>query len=77
MVSDRRLISCRTLMQKRAGGVLVQRQGLALLIDGGLRGFGAAQALGPGEFFLEQHHRAEDDAQGLEEKAYKKFHGRF
>ena len=60
---------------KRAGLVLVQRQRLALLIDFLLRGGRATHALGLGEFFLEQHDRAEDGAQRPEEESDKSFHG--
>jgi hypothetical protein len=56
---------------------VVQGQALALQVGALLRGWRANDAFGLGEFFLEQHHRAEDDAQGLEERSDDNFHARF
>ena len=62
---------------KRAGCILIQRKRFALLVDCDLRGWRAAQTFGPGDGLLEQHDRAEDDAEGAEEEADKRFHMRF
>ena len=61
---------------KRAGLELVQHQRAALLIHFLLRRWRAAHALGPGQRFLEQHHRAQHGAQGPEEESDKSFHER-
>jgi len=56
---------------------VVQHQALALQIGALLRGLWANDAFGLRELFLEKHHRAEDDAQGLEERSDNNFHARF
>ena len=58
---------------KRAGLVRVQRQVLALQVGALLDGLRANDACGPGQLFLEQHHRAQDDAQRFKEGSDKTF----
>ena len=62
---------------KRAGFVLVQRQAFACLVNGFLPRRRAHDALGAGERLFEKHHRAQDNAQGLEKESDKRFHGPF
>ena len=57
------------LHAKRTGLVLIQRQALALQINALLRGLRANDTFRPGQLFLEQHHRAENDAQGFKKRS--------
>ena len=62
---------------KRAGLVLVQGECAARLVHRILSGSGTHHALGTRQGLLEQHHGAQNNAQGLEKESNKIFHGPF